>query len=455
MKFEGIRLLLLGLVIPAAATAQELSLGQCLEYAVEHNRSIQKDRLGIETAVLAKKEVVGSLLPQISASAGITDNFQKTTFAMPNFVNSMMPAAMQDPNAPKYMTVSMGMDYSANWGASVAQQIVNFSIFNALAIADESKKMADLGLQMTTDDVIAQTAQIYYAIQVLEYALDQFDFSIGLLDKTLGVVNANMENGLMREVDAGRIKVSRTNLETERASMAQALDVQKKLLKLQMGQESDSDPIICKLESDDMENMLMLASRPDFRIESIPAYRMLKEQQNMLGLQHKQAVYAFLPVVNLVGNYSMNYMGDDFKGETFYHFPVSMLSLNLKMPLFTGFSNSSKVRKAKLEIEKSHHDEAAMTQSLEMNWANASGQLEQQMRAVSAQRENKELAQKVFDVTQVNFDEGISSLSDLLNAQSQLVQSQMNYVNALSGGVKAYIDLKKASGTINELIDNK
>lgn len=464
---KWIRVMLLGLAVPAALIAKgndgiqnspsiplgELSLQQCLDYAVQNNQSIQKDKLGIETAVLAKKEVVGSLLPQISASAGLTDNFQKTTFAMPNFVNSMLPPASRDPNAAKYMTVTMGMDYSANWGASVAQQVINFSIFNAVAIANESKKMADLGLQMTTDDVVSQTTQIYYTIQVLEYALEQFDSSIELLDKTLGVVNANMENGLMRKVDAGRVQVTKTNLETERSSMAQALDIQKRLLKLQMGLDVESDIEIMKFEADGMETMLANASKPQFEIEMVPAYRMLKEQQNMLGLQYKQAVVANLPVVNLVGNYQMNYMGDDFHGETYHHFPVSMLSVNLKMPLFTGFSNTAKVRKAKLEIQKSNHDEQAMTQSLEMNWASAMGQLEQQMKAVSAQKENKDLAQEVFDVTQVNFDEGISSLTDLLNAQSQLIQSQMNYVNALNGGVKAWIDLKKANGTLNELTE--
>lgn len=461
---KRIRLVLLGLVLPAVMMAndraqnapdvlsEKMSLEQCLEYALQNNRSIQKDRLGLETAALARKEVIGSMLPQVSASAGITDNFQKTTFAMPNFVNSMLPPASQDPDAPKYMTVTMGMDYSANWGASVAQQIVNFSIFNAIAIADESRKMADLGLQMTTDDVIAQTSQIYYTIQVLDYAIGQFDSSIVVLDRMLEAVNANLENGLMREVDAGRVKVTKTNLETERSSMAQVLDVQKSLLKLQMGLDVDSDLSIVGFNADELDSRMGQNLGNSFDIDMVPAYRMFKEQQNMLDLQYKQAVYANLPVVNLVGNYQMNYMGDDFKGETYHHFPVSMLSVNLKMPVFTGFSNTSKVRKARLEIEKSKLDEQALTQSLDMNYDNAAAQFCQQLKAVSAQNENKELAQQVFNVTQINFDEGISSLTDLLNAQSQLIQAQMNHVNALNGAFKAFIDLKKADGTLNDLM---
>lgn len=435
-----------------AMTAQEVfSLEECLDYAVEHNQSLQKDRLGLETANLAKKEVVGSLLPQISASAGITDNIQKTTFAMPNFVNRMMPESMQDPNAPKYMTVTMGMDYSANWGASVAQQVLNFSLFNAVNIANQSQKMAELGVEMTTQDVIAQTTFLYYNVQVLEYAMTQFESSISLLDRTLGILQANMDNGLMRKVDADRVRVSRTNLETQRGSMEQALELQKKLLKLQMGFPMAQEIEVAELDTEAIEQMLSATAVQEFDIDRLPAFRMLKQQQGMLELQRKSAVYANLPVITFVGNYSMNYMGDDFKGETFHHFPVSMLSLNLKMPIFTGLSNSAKLRKAKLELLKSDHDEQAMTESLSMNWATASGQLEQQLKTVRAQKENKQLAQDVFDVTEVNFTEGIASLSDLLNAQSQLIQSQMNYVNALNSSVQAYIDLKKANGTVFEL----
>ena len=444
-------LILTGLLSVPMMGQDTFSLESCLDYAVGHNQSIQKDRLGLETASLAKKEVVGSLLPQISASAGITDNFQKTTFAMPNFVNSMMTAAMQDPNAPKYMTVSMGMDYSANWGASVAQQVVNFALFNAVNIADESQKMAEIGVEMTISDVIAQTAQLYYGIQVLEYALTQFDSSIELLDRTLEVLNANMENGLMRQIDANRVKVAKTNLETQRGSMEQALELQKKLLKLQMGFPMSDEISVEELDTQVIESMLASIVRGGFQLDRLPAYRMVRQQRNMLELQKKSAVYANLPVVTLVGNYSMNYMGDDFKGETFYHFPVSMVSLNLKMPIFTGMSNTAKVRKAKIELMKSDFDEQVLTESLGMNWANASGQLEQQLKTVVAQRENKELAQNVFDVTQINFDEGIASLSDLLNAQSQLIESQMNYVNALNGSVNAYIDLRKADGTIMDM----
>ena len=54
-------------------------------------------------------------------------------------------------------------------------------------------------------------------------------------------------------------------------------------------------------------------------------------------------------------------------------------------------------------------------------------------------------------MTEFNYGEGISSLSDVLNATSSLIEAQMNYVNALSGCMSAYIELKKTDGTIGEI----
>jgi outer membrane protein TolC len=448
---KKITVLLFGLLPLMASAGQPFTLKECLDFAVENNRKLQKDKLGLQTSQLERKELIGTLLPQVNASSGFTYNIQKTTFAMPNFINSMMPEALRDPNVPKYMMVSMGMDMAANWGASVSQQLVNFSLFNALAMANEADKMAKLGVELTTADVISQTALLFYNIQVLEYALTQFDESLALMDSTLNILNVNREMGLVRDVDVNRVSVQKSNLETERSSMEQALEVQKSLLKLQMGFPMDNVIEISPLDVKGMEEELCTARLNYFDVTRLPAYRLMEEQQTMAKLGLRGAKYETLPVVNLVGTYSMNYMGDDFTRDTFFKFPVSMVQLNLKVPLFTGLSKTAKVRKARIEIMKSNEDKQQLTETLMMGYNNARMQLDQNLKTIESQRKNKELAQDVFEVTNGNFNEGISSLSDVLNASSSLIQAQMNYISALNNSMKAYIDLKKADGSIYEL----
>lgn len=433
--------------------AQEsLTFRQCVEYAIEHNLSLQNDKLAVESAYQSKREVVGALLPQISASSGFTDNIQKTKITMPNFVNSMLPEAMRDPDAAKYMSVTMGTDLSANWGVSLSQQVFNFSVFSAIGIAKVAEEMALTGVEISTNDVIAQTVSLFFNVQVLEYAISQFDRSIELMEDSQNMMSVFYENGIIRKVDLDQIKVSKTNMETEKMKLELAMEVQKKLLKLQMGYEMTEEINLCSLDTDQLEALIYSNSHSEFDVYQQNPYKMIKHQQNLLNFQKKAAIGEVLPALVLTGSYSQNYLGDQFKGPTYQHFPVSMVMLNLKVPIFTGFSKSAKIKKANIEIQKSQLDEQVLIQSLTMGYGNARKQFDINIRSVESQHQNKDLAMEVMSVTEKNYNEGLSSLSDLLNANSSFIEAQMNYVTALNNCVEALIDLKKADGTIQEII---
>lgn len=446
-------ILFLSLLLPAVVcqAREPLTYRQCIDYAIEHNLSLQKDRLAVESAYQSKREVVGGLLPQLSASAGFTENIQKTRITMPNFVNDMLPEPMRDPNASKYMSVTMGTDLSANWGVSLAQQVFNFSLISAVGIAKAAEKMAQTGVEISTDEVVAQTAKLYFNVQVLEYAIGQFDKSISLMEDTGKMMTVFKENGIIRKVDLDQIQVAKTNMETEKMNLELAMDVQKKLLKLQMGYDMDSDIALYPLDADKLESLVRNRTRNTFDVYSQLPYKMVKYQQDLLGAQKRAAIGEVLPAIVLTGTYSHNYLGDDFSGPTYQHFPVSMVMLNLKMPIFTGFSKNAKIKKANIELQKAQRDEQILVQSLTMGYGNARKQFDQNMKALETQHMNKDLAMDVMTVTEKNYSEGISSLSDLMNANNSLIQAQMNYVQALNKCIEAFISLKKADGTIQDL----
>jgi len=346
----------------------------------------------------------------------------------------------------------MGTDLSANWGFSLSQQVFNFSVFSAIGIAKAAEDMAMTGIDISMDDVVAQTVSLFFNVQVLEYAISQFDKSIELMDDSQRMMTVFLENGIIRKVDLDQIKVSKTNMETEKMKLELAMDVQKKLLKLQMGYEMTEDINLKSLDTDQLESLIYAQSHNEFDVYSQNPYKMIKHQQNMLNFQRKAAIGEVLPALVLTGSYSQNYLGDQFKGPTYQHFPVSMVMLNLKVPIFTGFSKSAKIKKTALDIQKAQNDELLLIQSLTMGYGNARKQFDTNMRAVEAQHQNKELAEELMRVTEGNYHEGLSSLSDLLNANSSFIQAQMNYVTALNNCVDAFIELKKADGSIQEIV---
>lgn len=450
-------MLVLGLLLlSVTGHAQEgYTLQQCLGYAVEHNSNVKKSAYDREKAERARQEVLGALLPQISGSAGLNDNLKKAKFIMPNFMNNFLPEKMRDPNASEYMTIEMGTKYSANAGLALNQQLLNMSLFNTLDIAKVSKQMAELGALSTEEDVIAQTATLYYGVQVTQYAASQMFRSVELVEQMLRMMEVNYASGLVKKVDVDRLRVNLTNLKTQQSALESGLEVQKNLLKLQMGFEVTEPIAVPALDLSLMAQQEIAAvGSPTFDPIRHIAYRQLQQRERMAELQERAKKYEYLPTLSLALNLQYNHMSDQlFGGATNYGYPTAMVGVSLRMPIFSGGSRLAKVRESHLDLLKAQEDLHALDQSLRMANLNASLKLRDTRRTIALQRDNQALAEQVLDLAQKNYSLGVASLSDVLNASQSLVQAQMSYASALGDYMKAFIDLKKSRGEIRDLME--
>lgn len=431
---------------------QVYDLQSCLKFALENNHNIRKAQFDREKSIQARHEILGALLPQISGTGNLNYNIQKSRFIMPNFINEFLPPNMQDPNAAKYMTIEMGTNFSAGIGAALNQQIVNLSLFNAVDIARTAEELTSLAAEAREEDVISQTANLFYAIQATEYAAGMFGRSIEIIDSVLISMEANYASGLVRKVDLDRLRVTRTNMATQRASVLNAAEVQKNLLKLQMGMDISGKLEIEKINLEIFEDQAKTREFQDFDPNLHTSYKMLSRQQNLQLLQRKAAIYESFPVLTAMINYNYNGVSDEFfRGETNYWYGSSMAGLNLRIPIFGGLSRSSKIKQADFEILKIKEDGVILEQSLNMAHQNALLKLEDSRNAIQAQKSNMALAEEVYRITEKNYLQGIATISDVLNSNSSLVQAQMNYADALNNFMKASVELQKANGTIREL----
>jgi len=438
----------------ANISAQQVyDLQSCLKFALENNHNIRKAQFDREKSIQARHEILGALLPQVSGSGSLNYNIQKPRFIMPNFINEFLPPNMQDPDAAKYMTIEMGTNFSAGIGAALNQQIINLSLFNAVDIARTAEELTSLAAEAKEEDVISQTANLFYAIQATEYAAGMFGRSIEIIDSVLTSLEASYASGLIRKVDLDRLKVTRTNMATQRASVINGVEVQKNLLKLQMGMDISSQMEIERINLETFEGQAKTGNFQVFDPNLHTSFKMLTRQQNLQLLQRKAAIYESFPVLTAMINYNYNGVSDEFfRGETNYWYGSSMAGLNLRVPLFGGLSRSSKIKQADFEILKIKEDGVILEQSLNMAYENALLKLEDSRNSIQVQEANMALAEEVYRITEKNYLQGIASMSDVLNSNSSLVQAQMSYADALNNFMKATVELHKASGTIRELV---
>ena len=71
--------LLLALLSASAATAQDTwSLQRCIQYAKDNNITVKQAQANVRTAMLAEQQAKTALLPSVSASADLGEQFGRT-----------------------------------------------------------------------------------------------------------------------------------------------------------------------------------------------------------------------------------------------------------------------------------------------------------------------------------------------------------------------------------------
>ena len=134
--------------------AQEtLTLSQCLQMAVDNNLSLQSSRNEIAKGKYAISENQAKLYPQINAVAQLNDNFTP-------------PVSVTDGSAyGKPYNVTKTLQYNASAGVQLQMPLYNQMILTAIDITKIADKLNQLSYEKAREDLIVQTAKMYYMAQ--------------------------------------------------------------------------------------------------------------------------------------------------------------------------------------------------------------------------------------------------------------------------------------------------
>ncbi|HWW38317.1 TolC family protein, partial [Pedobacter sp.] len=173
-------------------------------------------------------------------------------------------------------------------------------------------------------------------------------------------------------------------------------------------------------------------------------------------LQRKAYVSEYYPSLALTGNYTYSSQsgGFDFlsSGSASIGYGASAVGLTLKVPIFNGFLTRSKIRQADVDIRKAKEDRRESVNSLNMAYENAKIQLRNSITTINSQKQNTELANEIYKSTQNNYNNGLATLTDLLDTETALTEAQNSYNQALLNYKIAEIQLIKSNGNIKSLL---
>lgn len=441
-KRRKVKLLMLATlvtVLPQFLKAQQvITLKDALNYALSNNSNIKKAVMDIDKGKYKTQEVRAQALPQITGTAGLNYNPIIGQIVFGN------------------QAIQMGKAWNSNAGVQLSQQLFNQTVFTGLQAAKASEAYYQLNAQLTQEQVIEQVANNYYQVLVNRQQLNVIDTNIKNVKVVEKIIKNQYANGLAKKIDVDRIDVNLVNLNTQRDQAANAIVLLENQLKLSMGMPV-ANPIELPIsELADVTDIPVLTDTVS--LANRTEMKLLDVQRNLLSLQRKAYVSEYYPTLALAGNYTYAAQADKFdfiksSGNNAIGYGASAIGVTLRVPIFNGFLTRSKIRQADVELKQADEDRVSTKNGLNFAYENAKIQLRNSLNTIRSQKKNAALAQEIYQSTQNNYNNGLASLTDLLDTENSLTQAQNSYTQALLNYKVAEIQLIKSQGNIKSLVN--
>jgi outer membrane protein len=427
------------------ANAQIYDLKKLLNCAIENNTEVKKANLQQSESNYKTKEVKANGLPQIDG------NLDYSRIGLPDLsISSEIMSALPEDITPLLEGLKdIDAFHISSAGLTVSQLIYSQSYLLGVKVAQKAEEVYSTMQQKTEDEVIFDVASNYYRILMNFSTRTVLDENIQNLEKLYEIIKLQYENDFVKQTDVNRLKVNITNLETQRETLDNAILIQKRILKIIAGLPLDKE---MELDTTSEINNIQEPVIPDFTLDILPDYQILQKQQELAGLKIKSDQAAYYPSLAAFGQLKYSSYNTDFEFNDFSN--MNTIGLKATIPVFSSGIRKNKVMQSKLALQQVEESANLVQKQLGTSYRNATNSLLSSWKNLQVQKENKALAHSVYEQVKLQFNEGMASLTDLLNVDSALLEAENSYNQQLLKYRLAEVEMLKATGALKSLINN-
>ena len=437
---------ILKLMIPAlyiliahrgSAQQETLTIKKAIDIALTNNRSLRSDSLNIGITDQKNQQLAASYRPQINYTSGAEYN--------PAIASQMVPGSMVGQNNKDMVPVQFGTRYNFKTGVEVTQTIFRKDLLTQIRAADLQNNIAKTKHNLTKEDLVYQVAGLFYALQANAELIRTTHFDYLNMKDVLSIAKAQFQNGVLKKIDYESLEINVANTESQLNQLQTQYNDQLAYFNYLLGLPANSETII----SDNISRELHALTgngkdlqREDIRL-SLQLIEAKQEELKSIRAEKMPAISSFL-------RYSyqshFNEPGKAFNSNYLYN--SSTIGISATIPIFDGNKRKSRISTAKTELEQLKLNSEYKQQQAEMEWKTASGTLSNNQRQYRITLRNLELAEKVFKSRRALYTEGVTTLMELLDAESELSEARNLHIQALIDVQTSWLDLHKANGTL-------
>lgn len=437
----------------------QFSLDEARNFALLNNKLIINAKHNISISNENKKQSIAQGLPQADIAMDYINYF--------NYELEFSFGASGEPPVLDYTKFDMGdleilkllqgftepsesskiiLKNSSSAKLQINQLIYSGQYFVGIQTAKLAQKLSHQSLIKTKNDIVELVSIAYYIILLTEESLKVIDSNIANLQSTLEKSQAMVSAGILEQTDVDQIKIAQSMLNNTKNSIRRSIELSYNSLRFQLGLEPETNlKLTDKLESLINEQNLNQNLIAPFDYENNIDYQLISTQEDLSKKMVDMEKAGYYPSIVGFYSYTEKILRTDFDMN-----PKNLIGLNLSWPIFSSGLRNSKLQKAKIELEKTRVNKNMVVDQLLLQEKQFRYNLNNAIDNYNLQKENMNLAKRVYANIERKYNQGIVSSLDLTQANDNYLIAENNYMSSMMEVLQSRLALNKL---INNIIE--
>ncbi len=453
------KFIILAVCLSISGLALGISLQESLELAKQGNKELLKAKEDIYKADATYKDVRGNLLPQLSLQGGysLSKTYLPDAATAPAYDFTTGLDALASDN-DEYLAQSLNGLVSAFSPSSpvkegsLAMQLkfqqvlfMGAKLINGVKAVDRYRSIQKLRYNLVENEIVVSTTDLFYQCLLAQKLVTVQEEAMAIANRHLSRVELFWSEGQVSEFDVLRARLEVAKLQPQLIQSRNNYDLALSAFRKQIG---TSDITVVPEGEFILPQELALTETEavDEGLRNRLELKLASINTEIQGIRYKAEKGNYLPNIALTADASLYTAADEYKIEGDDFGTSYSVGIGFSLPLFTGFSNSSKKAFARhdhvlAQIQEQDYRELIALE-IKQNFQN----LHYAYETYKVQAENIKLAERNLQLAQVRFENQVGIQLEVFDAQIMLSALKLEYFNTIFQVISAERKLSKSLG---------
>ncbi len=427
------------LLFPSDGFTQEYTLKDLYSQALKYSEQIKMVEENVYIAQMTRKKAWAVLIPRVTAYGTYNvyseEKYKTSTITLPAPLDPLTSNVLVQPSE------------SGTWGVR-ADQAFSLSAreLNALKMAGQSITKSELDMNTAKTNFILAIAAGYYDVLKAKKALEITAANLERLTQYRNAVEKRYKVGELTKTALLRAEGELSGARADYLRATNALKMARAVLIRNAGIEETfrlKDEEIPSSGLDQFEELKAMAitQRADLKSYEV--------QTQMAGEQVKYARGAFWPSVGVFAIYSR---ADQNPATATLNRESMLAGVSMTFPFFEGGLRVAEYKEAKARERQSRLAYEDFRKYVNIDLEAAYLDLETQKGTLKFSEDQLVFARENYNGVLRQYENGLVTSLDVLDANSLLLSSEKNVAEALYGYQLAHLKVRRSSGTLLQFV---